>query len=67
MVTNHKFKEGDTAIYQDQRVMIAGYGVNHMGLKCDASTPDEIVVIESESFADPTHRREVCEDELNSC
>ena len=64
MVTEQKFREGDKAIYQNQQVKIAGYGVNHTGLKCGSSTPDEIVVIEFAPFVDPNHRREVCEDEL---
>jgi hypothetical protein len=64
MFTTHKFKEGDSVIYQAQRVVIAGYGVNHLGLKCGESTPDEIVVIEFESSTDSKPRLEVCEHEL---
>jgi hypothetical protein len=64
MFANQKFKPGDRAIFKDQRTVIIGYGANHLGLKCGASTPDEIVVIEFESSADPKPRREVCEEEL---
>ena len=64
MFPNHKFQNGARVVYQTKSVLVVGYGINHLGLRCGESTPDEVVIVEFESSVDSKPRREVCENEL---